>query len=78
VNTAPTNITATVSGHVLSLTWPADHTGWRLLAQTNNLASGLSANTNDWMTVPGSDLVNQATITINPAVKSGFYRLVYP
>ena len=54
VNTNPTNITATVSGNILSLSWPADHTGWRLLVQTNNLASGISSNTNDWATVPGS------------------------
>jgi autotransporter-associated beta strand protein len=78
VNTTPTNITATVSGNVLSLSWPADHTGWRLLEQTNNLASGISSNTNDWMTVPGSAGMNQTNIVINPAQPAGFYRLVYP
>ncbi|HEX7654398.1 MAG TPA: autotransporter-associated beta strand repeat-containing protein, partial [Verrucomicrobiae bacterium] len=29
VNTNPTNITAVVSGSTLTLSWPADHTGWR-------------------------------------------------
>jgi len=40
VNTAPTNITAVVSGNTLTLSWPADHTGWRLQAQTNSLNHG--------------------------------------
>ena len=30
VNTNPTNITTSVSGSTLTLSWPADHTGWRL------------------------------------------------
>ena len=47
VNTNPTNITTSVSGNVLTLSWPADHTGWRLIVQTNNLAAGISLNTND-------------------------------
>jgi fibronectin-binding autotransporter adhesin len=78
VNTNPTNITATVSGNLLTLAWPADRTGWRLLEQTNNLAAGISANTNDWMTVPGSTTIHSTNITINPALPSEFYRLVYP
>ena len=52
VNTNPTNIMATVSGNVLQLSWPADHTGWRLLVQTNHLAAGISVNTNDWTNGP--------------------------
>jgi hypothetical protein len=78
VSTTPTSITATASGNVLQLSWPADHTGWRLLVQTNHLASGLSANTNDWTTVPGSSAIDQTNITINPALPTEFYRLVYP
>ena len=41
VATNPTNITSTVSGNVLSLTWPADHIGWHLQVQTNSLTAGL-------------------------------------
>jgi autotransporter-associated beta strand protein len=78
VNTSPTNITASVSGSTLTLSWPADHTGWRLLVQTNNLAAGVSANTNDWMTVLGSAGINQTNITMDPAKPAEFYRLVYP
>ena len=78
VNTTPTNITATVSGNVLTLSWPADHTGWRLLEQTGTLAAGLSVNTNDWTPVPGSASINQTNITVDPTKPAVFYRLVYP
>jgi hypothetical protein len=78
VNTNPTNIIATVSGNVLQLSWPSDHTGWRLLVQTNHLAAGISLNTNDWTTVPGSAGIDQTNITINPLQPAEFYRLVYP
>ena len=78
VNTTPTNIVASLSGKTFTLFWPADHTGWRLLAQTNNLANGISLNTNDWGTVSGSASTNLVIITIDPTKKTEFYRLVYP
>jgi hypothetical protein len=77
VNTNPTNIVVSASGGVLHLSWPADHTGWRLLVQTNHL-TGLSSNPTDWTTVPGSAGINQTNIPINPANKVEFYRMVYP
>ena len=76
--TYPTNITARVSGATLTLSWPADHLGWRLLVQTNHLTAGLSANTNDWTTVAGSASLDLTNLTINPALPAEFYRLVYP
>jgi hypothetical protein len=78
VNTNPTNITYSVSGSALTLGWPADHTGWRLLVQTNNLNLGISLNTNDWAVYPGSAATNAVIITIDPSKKTEFYRLVYP
>ena len=78
VNTSPTNLVAAASGGNLNLSWPADHTGWRLLVQTNNLAAGISANTNDWMTVPGSSLTNQMSLPMILTNLDEFYRLVYP
>jgi len=78
VNTMPTNIVTSVSSNNLTLTWPADHTGWRLLAQTNHLTTGVSKNTNDWGTVAGSVTTNRMVISINPALPAEFYRLVYP
>ena len=78
VNTSRTNITFAVSGSNLNLSWPADHTGWRLLAQTNHLAAGISSNTNDWGTVAGSASTNNMSIPIDATKPTEFYRLVYP
>jgi len=78
VNTNPTNIVAALTNNVLTLSWPADHTGWRLLVQTNSLTTGLSSNTNDWTPVAGSAAINQTNLQINPALPTEFYRLVYP
>lgn len=74
----PTNITATVSGTNLTFTWPTDHTGWTMLQQTNGLSLGVSANSNDWMRVPGSSATNSAVIPILPNTPGGYFRLVYP
>ena len=75
VNTGPTNITLVVSGNQLDLSWPLDHTGWRLQAQTNPITVGLNSN---WFDVPGSTTTNQIIMPVNPANGTVFYRLVYP
>jgi hypothetical protein len=74
IATNPTNIVATVSGNSLVLSWPGDHTGWTLQAQTNSLSAGLGTN---WVDVPGSVLVNAVTNPISPTNASVFYRLKY-
>ena len=76
-------LTNSVSGGTnLVLTWPLDHTGYRLLTQTNNLQKGVSGNTNDWGTVPGSSTAtNTATVTIDrnwTTTTNEYFRLVYP
>ena len=71
----PTNITISVSGNVLTLSWPADHTGWSLQVQTNSLANGLGTN---WVVVPGSSAVNSTNFVINPVNGAVFYRLISP
>jgi hypothetical protein len=43
--------------------------------QINSAGMGLGTN---WVTVPGSSVANQASIAINPADSSAFFRLVYP
>ena len=78
VATNSPTLTNAVSGGSLILSWPADHIGWRLLVQTNNLATGVSSNTNDWMTVTGSAATNQAVIPIDATKPTEFYRLIYP
>ena len=75
---SPTNLTASVSGNTLNLSWPANYLGWRLLEQTNHLAQGLSNNTNDWGTVSGSTSTNIIRVGVDPAKPAEFYRLVYP
>ena len=74
VATNPTNITATVSGNHLTLSWPADHLGWTLQAQTNSITTGLTTN---WVDVAGSAASNTNVMTINPANPTVFYRLRY-
>jgi hypothetical protein len=54
--------------------WPADHTGWQLQSQTNNLTSGLGTN---WINVSASAQTNQMTLPIN-AIGAVFFRLVRP
>ena len=75
VNTNPTNIVATVTNNNLYLTWPSDHTGWQLQAQTNSLTVGLSTN---WVNVSSSTSTNQVVVPINITNGSVFYRLAYP
>jgi fibronectin-binding autotransporter adhesin len=75
VNTNPTNLVAVVNGGNLELSWPADHTGWRLQVQTNSLATGLGTN---WVDVPNTATVNSVTNALDPAAGSVFYRMVYP
>jgi autotransporter-associated beta strand protein len=75
VNTTPTNLVAVVSGNTLTLSWPADHLGWRLQVQTNSIDTGISGN---WSDVAGSTSVNTVNATINPANGAVFYRMVYP
>ena len=71
----PTNITVSVSGSTLTLSWPADHLGWILQSQTNTLSVGLS---NNWFDVPSSGSSTQSVLTINPANPALFFRLRSP
>jgi autotransporter-associated beta strand protein/T5SS/PEP-CTERM-associated repeat protein len=75
IPTTPTNITVTVSGGNIQVSWPTNYTGWRLEAQTNALSVGLS---NNWGTWPGSTSVNVINMPIDPAAPTVFFRLVYP
>jgi len=74
VNPNPTNIVFTVANDQVTLTWPMDHQGWTLQAQTNSLGAGLGTN---WVNVTGSTATNQETMTVNPANGTVFYRLIY-
>ncbi|MGA2854168.1 MAG: RICIN domain-containing protein [Verrucomicrobiota bacterium] len=76
--TTPTVVSAAVSGKTLILSWPSNYVGSRLLMQTNHFTNGISLNTNDWGTVPGSQQTNQVSLPIDPTLSLEFYRLIYP
>ncbi|HEX7654126.1 MAG TPA: autotransporter outer membrane beta-barrel domain-containing protein, partial [Verrucomicrobiae bacterium] len=71
----PTNISLTLSGSAMTLTWPADHLGWILQAQTNAASIGLFTN---WVDVAGSSAGTQAVINLNPANPAVYFRLRHP
>jgi len=73
-----TNITASVSGSTLTITWPATHLGWLLQSQTNALNTGLSPVAGNWHDLAGTDSATQKIITVNPANPTVFYRLRHP
>ncbi len=75
VNTNSTNVVFSVANSQLTLSWPADHIGWQLQAQTNKLSVGISTN---WVNVSGTTGTNKILIPINLTNGTVFYRLAYP
>ncbi len=75
VNTTPTNLVLSVTNNQLYLSWPADHIGWVLQAETNNLFAGIGTN---WVSVANSQNTNDVIVPINLSNGCVFYRLVYP
>jgi autotransporter-associated beta strand protein len=71
--TGPANLTNSVSGNQLSLSWPSGQ-GWKLQIQTNSLSTGLGTN---WTYITDGS-VTSTNITIVPTLPSVFFRLVYP
>jgi hypothetical protein len=57
----------------IQFNWASDHTGWRLIINTNGLAS-----LNAWFTVPNSAATNQIWLPFDPAQTSVFFQLIYP
>ena len=72
IPTTPTNMTASVSGSVLTLGWPSSYIGWSVQSNSISLTS------TNWVKVPNSETNNQLVITVNPTKTNVFYRLVYP
>lgn len=71
----PTNIAWQAFGSQMELSWPQDHLGWRLQAQTNSPGEGIGTN---WSDVTGSEFTNDLFVPIDPSNGSVFLRLVYP
>jgi alpha-galactosidase len=68
---SPTNITAQITNGSVLLSWPTNHTGWKLQVQTNNLGSGAG-----WSNVAGCAGTNFCIFPLNAS--SAFFRLIYP
>jgi hypothetical protein len=64
-------LTGQIDNGTLMLSWPADHTGWRLQSQIGAL------NTN-WFSVAGSTDTNRWIPLISSTTEAEFFRLVYP
>jgi hypothetical protein len=68
-----TNLTFSLTGNHLHLTWPSNYTGW--LLQSNSASLKM---TNAWSAVPGSASTDSIQITISPAQSNVFYRMAHP
>jgi autotransporter-associated beta strand protein len=75
VATTPVSLTTSFGARILALSWPLDHTGWRLQAQTNPPGSGLGTN---WGDVSGSGSSNQFNLPVDLTNGNVFLRLIYP
>jgi fibronectin-binding autotransporter adhesin len=69
VATNPTNMTFSVSGTNLTISWPADHQGWYLQMNTNSLSS------NTWTDVANSNTGTNSVIPIDPTRRNAFFRM---
>lgn len=75
VASAKDQMTATRSGQQLNLAWPAAYLGLDLQTQTNNSpTNGISTNSANWVTIPGTAASNGYSITIGTN-SSVFFRL---
>ena len=75
VNATPTNIVFSVTNNNnLRLSWPTDHTGWQLQAQTNSVSKGIGTN---WANVNPSTGTNVVVIPITLTNGTVFYRITY-
>jgi hypothetical protein len=75
ISTTPVDIAAQFGVAEMTLSWPADHIGWRLQAQTNVAGLGMSG---DWFDVPGATQTNEIILPVDTSAGSVFYRLIYP
>ncbi len=69
----PLNFSIGAANANLQFNWPADHTGWRLMMNVNDLADP-----NAWTVVPNSAATNQMWIPFDPTQTIVFFRLIFP
>jgi alpha-L-arabinofuranosidase len=68
-------LACTHNGSQLQFAWPADHTGWILQQQTNDLIHGLGTN---WVDVGDSQNAAATNLELQPTTPASFYRLRHP
>ncbi|MCC7374536.1 MAG: immunoglobulin domain-containing protein [Verrucomicrobiales bacterium] len=68
----PAKVSWLMTPNALRVSWPTEHLGSLLQAQTNPLTTGLSAT---WWDLPGTDRVTATNLPIDAANPSVFYRL---
>lgn len=68
----PVKVSWLMTPNALRVSWPTEHLGSLLQAQTNPLTTGLSTT---WWDLPGTDRVTDTNLPIDPANPSVFYRL---
>jgi hypothetical protein len=66
----PTNMTFSVSGSTLTITWPGDHLGWALQSNSVNIAAS-----NQWFLIPGSTTVTNEVLNIDKTQTNVFFRM---
>jgi len=69
----PTNLTYSVSGNQLNLSWPANYQGW--LVQSNSQKVNVAA---DWFDISNTASGTSYSVTITPGVTNVFYRMRHP
>ena len=74
VSLSPPQLVSGVSGGQIQISWPADHLGWTLQVQTNDLSAGLGTN---WISIPDSATNTQFAAPLAPENPSVFYRLIH-
>jgi len=75
ISTVPPTLNFELNAGALKFSWPLDHVGWRLEAQTNSLLLDIGTN---WYTVSGSAGTNQVFWLFVPGIDAVFFRLAYP
>jgi len=73
-STTPVKLGTAVTNSQLYLSWPANHTGWQLQAQTNPVIVGIKTN---WVNYNPSTATNLVVIPVNLTNGTVFYRLIY-
>lgn len=71
--TTPTNLSYSVAGNNLTLSWPANYLGWILQSNAVGIASSAS-----WFPIAETANATQYTLALDPAKANVFYRLVLP